>query len=125
MDKNTLKTTAFWATIAAQVANGLLALQGFVDARYALPIATGVAVLYYISRTITKYNAEFKRGWMTTEFWITVLVIAGGAVAAAEDAVPGTQFAALATLLAGVLAVSRALVNPSFAPKPPVDPEAQ
>lgn len=123
MDKRTLKTTAFWSTVAAEVANGLLALQGFIDARYAFPIAVGVAVSYYISRTITKYDNEFKRGWMTTEFWISVLTIAAGAVAAAEDAIPNIQFAALSSVLAAVLAVSRALVTPNIgqlpAPPPP------
>lgn len=109
MDVASLKTTSFWITLTVQVGLILGNLVDVVPAQWALYFAAGSFVSYTIGRTITKYRADFKRGFHTTEFWIGLVVVAQAALDAYNDSVPNTYTAGLVVAVAAVYKIARAL----------------
>ncbi len=108
-DPATLRTTSFWVTAFFQLGVVLGTSIGGLPTKYAVYFSAASAVSYTVSRTITKYRADFKRGWNTTEFALALVSVAIAAVSTLQDNITSTQFASVAAVLATVYKVARAL----------------
>lgn len=111
-DPATLRTTSFWVTATFQAAMVVSILADALPVQWGVILSGVSALSYMVSRTITKYRADFKRGWYTTEFWFAAGSVAIAGVATLQTSFGAEKFATLAAVLATAYKVGRALVTP-------------
>lgn len=92
--------TEFWIALLGMIGGWVLALTNVVPAQYAAYLTAASAVAYAISRGLAKYNADFKLGYRTSEFWLAVIGV--GVIVA--QAIPGHISAQVAALLSALVA---------------------
>jgi uncharacterized membrane protein HdeD (DUF308 family) len=107
-----LKSTAFWTTLSLAAGAWLAAIGGLVPTSYAAVIATASVVAYAISRGIAKYNADFKGGYKTTEFWIAAAQVVVIVCTAVPGAVTDKLAAILVASIAAVYTITRGVATP-------------
>lgn len=111
MDIRTLLSTSFWVAALFQAGVITATLADSLQGDKAVYLSAASWAAYALSRTITKYRADFKRGYATTEFWVAIVSVAFAGSQAFNDHISNERAAAVAGAIAVVYKVSRALVT--------------
>lgn len=107
------KTTEFYATLAAIIGAWTLSVADVIPPQYAGYMTVASAIAYIISRGIFKYNADFKLGYKTSEFWVGVASILVTVLAAIPSSLTVKVSGLLSVTVVAGYAIARALAKPN------------
>ena len=116
MYRNAIHTTEFWITLLAGLGAWALTWQSSLSPTYAVAATVVSVVAYTVSRSIQKNNADLKRGYRSTEFWLGVAAILGATLAAINDDIHLPVLAGAAAIISSAVTIARGIAKPSLDP---------